>query len=147
MAVEKYTKVRDFNPQLLLEEVEAISPPIPAFQQSFPGFDRAAEPNRHLATPMAESTRPVAIRNGVPTDVAVKGEVRYETRNPLTVAQVTAIDTALDAHDETGDSTEQANQKRIQGDIATLRARLPSITDPDVALIGQLTLDLADDVF
>ena len=73
--------------------------------------------------------------------------MRYETRDPLTAGEVTAIDGALDAHDETGRSTEQANDDRIQTDLATLRTRLPLITDPDLELVARLTLDLADQTF
>ena len=143
MAIQKYTKIRDFNTQLMAEEVQALSPAIPAFQQSFPGFDQSGG----QATPIADASRVISRNGSTILDTAVRGEVRYETRDPLTAAEVTAIDGALDAHDETGRSTEQANSDRIQTDLATLRTRLPLITDPDLELVAQLTLDLADQTF
>lgn len=143
MAIQKFIKIKDFNTQLMAEEVQALSPAIPSFQQSFPGFDQSGG----QATPIADATRVISRNGSTILDTADRGEVRYETRDPLTGAEVTAIDGALDAHDATGRSTEQANSDRIQADLATLRTRLPLITDPDLELVAQLTLDLADQTF
>lgn len=144
MATQKYIKIKDFNPQLLTEEVQALA--VPAFQQSLPGFDQSATDRNHV-TPIVDATRVISRNGSTILDTADRGEVRYETRNPLTPAEVTLIDGALDAHVATGKSTQQLNDERIQADLATLRTRLPLITDPDLQLVARLTLDLGARVF
>jgi hypothetical protein len=145
MTETKFTKVKDFNPELLKEEVNALSPPFPAREIWHAGFDPSTT-SRDQVVPIAGATKQVG-RNGDVIDTAVKGEIRVTTRNPLTAAQNAAIDGAFDAHVATGKSANQLEQERIQADLAALRARLPSITDPDLQLTASLTLDLGADVF
>jgi hypothetical protein len=152
-AVEKYTKIKDFNPQLLGEEIDALtSPTIPAREQWLAGFERSPTNSDH-ATPISEASKVVGKRRvkgetPTPPDIAVKGELRFTTRNPLTAAMVTAVDGALDAHVASGRSTEQQKEDQTAADVAELQAKFDlGITDPDMRLLSKLVLDLSAKTF
>lgn len=150
MAVQKYIKLKDFNPQLLKEELDALT--LPARSPDwFAGFDRAANPEH--ATPMSEASRQVGKRNvkgetPTPPDFADKGEIRITTRNPLTAAEVTAVDDALDSHVASGRSTNQQKEDQITADVLELQVKFDlGITDPDMRLLSRLVLDLSARTF
>jgi len=123
-------------------ELLALTPALPAFSLLFSGFERAPESR---VTPFAEATRVIgrSIIEGVTTiDTAARGDVRVDTRNALTASQQTRINTALDAHDETVDNTDQAAARQAAADIASLRTSVDAgIADPDTALTAKVLLD------
>lgn len=152
MAVQKYIKLKDFNPQLFQEQLDALtSPSIPARQQWFAGFVRASNPEH--ATPQPEASRQVGKRKvkgetPTPPDFADKGEIRITTRNVLTAAQVTAVDDAMDSHVASGRSTNQQREDQIVVDVEALQTKFDAgITDPDMRLLSKLVLDLSAKTF
>lgn len=74
-------------------------------------------------------------------DTAARGDVRIETRNPLTAPQVTSVGAALDAHDPAVDDPGQADERQHLDDVASLRATFDAgIADATLALTTKLVL-------
>jgi hypothetical protein len=142
MAIFTTNKIRDFNTATMETELLALTPALPAFSLSFAGFERAPDGR---VTPFTEATRVIgrSIIEGVTTvDTAARGDTRIETRDPLTTAQETRINTALDAHDETVDNADQATSRQAAADIVSLRTAVDAgIADPDTALTAKVLLD------
>lgn len=142
MPIFTTNKIRDFNPPMMEAELLALTPALPSFDLLFAGFERAADGR---VTPFAEATRVITTRTieGVTTvDTAARGDTRVETRDPLTTAQETQINTALDAHDEAVDSASQATSRQAAADIVSLRTAVDAgIADADTQLTAKVLLD------
>jgi len=139
MPIETINRIKTFNRPALETEIAAITPALPAFTLQFAGFV-----NEGLGRlgPFPEATRVIATRNGV-DDTAARGDTRFDTRNPLTAAQVTSIETVLDAHDASSatDTSRQAKERQRNADIAELRALFDAgIADRGQELTTKLTL-------
>lgn len=149
MAVQTYNKLKTFNlPQL---EIEVATLSLPAHEPWHAGFERHATlPNR--VEPFPEASRQVGKRRvkGEPTviDTALKGEVRYTTRDPLTAQQIIDLEAKLDAHDHTVDTQEQQDIIEAAADLVSLRSKVAAgMTPPDRQLIAKLLLDEIDGRF
>jgi hypothetical protein len=149
MAREILIKVKDFNQPSIREELLAISG-LPAISTQFAGFENVrGELNR--IRPFPEATRVIARteRGGVITeDVAARGEVRFDSRNPLTAGEVSAIEAVLDSHDAAVDHSSQTKQRQQAADQAELRALFDAgIVDRTEELTVKLLLgELGEDV-
>lgn len=147
MATELYNKIKDFNTPAIRREVAALGILLTA---KFSGFQSGRDLNR--LEPFPEATR-VITRTRQPDgsileDTAARGDVRIETRNPLTAPEVASIDTVLDDHDATIDDPTQADARQNLDDIASLRALFDAgIADPTLNLTVTLVLrDAGEDV-
>ncbi len=117
------TVVKDFNPALLDEELNATI--VPARDTDFAGFVRS-QTDSNVATPQA---RTVSVDRVAGTqDDAAEGEIRFTFRDPLTSAEDTALDTALTAHSATGTTSEQDRVALDASDLDQLITDLPNIT-------------------
>ena len=147
MANEVLSKIKDFNRPTIKEELEALA--FEEFKASFSGFE-GAELDR--LTPFPEATRVIVRRRladgSVQEDTAARGEVRIETKNALTPAELTSLNGVLDSHDATVDHSSQAKPRQTKVDIADLRTTFDAgIADPTVAKMVRLILiDHGEDV-
>ncbi len=116
------TVVKDFNPGLLEDELNATV--VPARDTFFAGFVRSRT-DSNIAEPQARTITEDR-RTGV-KDEAAAGEIRFTFRNSLTAAQDTALDDALTAHDATGTSAEQDRVAQDAADLDQLTTDLPNI--------------------
>ncbi len=103
------TKVADKNLNFPLLTEELVASAMPAYGLLLAGFNTA---NGILYVPNA--TRQVISTRDTPTgkvvDSADPGELRFETRNALTAAQDTALDTVLADHLATNRTDEQVRE-------------------------------------
>jgi len=126
------TVVKDFNPSLLEEELNATI--VPARDTFFAGFVRSTT-DSNIGEPQA---RTVSVDRVAGTqDDAAEGEIRFTFRDPLTGAEDTALDDALAAHDATGTSQDQDRTAQDEADLDQLVADLddvPTMSDTDFRL-------------
>ncbi len=116
------TVVKDFNPALLEEELNATV--VPTRDTFFAGFVRS-QTDSNVATPQARTVFEDRV-SGV-KDEAAAGEIRFTFRNALTTAEDTALDTALTAHVATGTTSEQDRIDQDATDLDQLITDLPNI--------------------
>ncbi len=117
------TVVKDFNPALLDEELDATI--VPTRDTFFAGFVRS-QIDSNVATPQA---RTVSVDRVLGTqDDAAEGEIRFTFRDPQTGAEDTALDNALTAHVATGTTAEQDRVALDASDLDQLITDLPNIT-------------------
>ncbi len=117
------TVVKDFNPSLLEEELDATI--VPTRETFFAGFVRS-QTDSNVATPQA---RTVSVDRVAGTqDDAAEGEIRFTFRDPLTGAEDTALDDTLAAHDATGSSADQDRTDQDEADLDQLITDLPNVT-------------------
>lgn len=122
MADETRTVVKDFNPALLDEELNATI--VPTRSTDFAGFVRSPT-DSNVATPQARTVSQDRVAGT--QDDAVAGEIRFTFRDPLTTAEGTALDTALAAHSATGTTSEQDRVALDATDLDQLITDLPNI--------------------
>ncbi len=126
------TVVKDFNPSLLEEELDATI--VPSRDTFFAGFVRSST-DSNVATPEARTVSADRVNNT--TDEAAAGEIRFTFRNALTGAEETALDDTLAAHDATGTSADQDRAAQDEADLDQLVADLddvPTMSDADFRL-------------
>lgn len=116
------TVVKDFNPGLLEEELDATI--VPQRDTFFAGFVRSTT-DSNVATPEARTISEDRVNNV--KDEAAEGEIRFTFRNALTAAQETALDAALAAHNATGTSDEQDRDTQDEADLDQLIADLDDV--------------------
>lgn len=142
---EKFTKLKDFNPALLEQEIESLNLP-EGFTVLFPGFDEKdedavtpADLTRPRVMPTIPATRPISI-----ISEATKGDVHFLTFDKLTAKQVTDIDAKLAAHDATTKSTRQLAVAQKRTDLSTLQAKMAGagVTTADLNLLARLLLEM-----
>ena len=122
------TVVKDFNPALLEEELNATV--VPTRDTFYAGFVRSsADPN--VATPQARTVSEDRIAGT--KDEAAEGEIRFTFRNPLTGPQDTALDAALAAHVATTKTAEQLRVEQDATDLDQLITDLPNISSMTLA--------------
>ncbi len=117
------TVVKDFNPSLLEEELDATI--VPVRDTFFAGFVRSPT-DSNVATPEARTVSEDRVNNT--TDEAAAGEIRFTFRDPLTGAEDTALDVTLAAHDATGTSEDQDRSDQDEADLDQLIADLDDVT-------------------
>jgi len=117
------TVVKDFNPGLMEEELDATI--VPARDTFYAGFVRSTT-DSNVATPQARTISEDRVNNI--KDEADAGEIRFTFRNSLTSAEDTALDDALAAHDATGSSSEQDRVAQDEADLDQLITDLPDVT-------------------
>jgi hypothetical protein len=116
------TVVKDFNPSLLEEELDATI--VPTRDTFFAGFVRS-DTDSNVATPQA---RTVSVDRVAGTqDDAAEGEIRFTFRDPLTGAEDTALDDTLAAHVATGSSADQDRVAQDEADLDQLIADLDDV--------------------
>ena len=139
MAVELINKIKTFNVPSLRTELAALT--LPVMVTKFSGFEPTG---LDRIQPFPEATRVIARKQvgGVVTeDTAARGDFRFETRDPLTPAEVTAITGVLDSHDGTVDVSSQFKRRQQLADISTLRTIFDGgISDPTLNLAVKLVL-------
>jgi hypothetical protein len=117
------TVVKDFNPALLDEELNATI--VPTRDTFFAGFVRS-QTDSNVATPQA---RTVSVDRVAGTqDDAAEGEIRFTFRDPLTGAEDTALDDTIAAHSATGTTAEQDRVTQDETDLDQLITDLPNVT-------------------
>ena len=144
---EKFTKLKDFNPALLEQEVDGLNLP-EGYTIWFMGFDEDGEDK---VTP-ADLTRPrVVVKTPHTEPVAIiseatKGDVHFLSKAKLTAKQVTDVEAKLDAHDSAMKSVRQLELVKKGIDIGTLRAKgiFDDVTVSDLPLIARLLLEALD---
>ena len=117
------TVVKDFNPALLDEELNATI--VPTRDTFFAGFVRS-QTDSNVATPQARTVSEDRVA-GI-KDEAAEGEIRFTFRNALTTAKDTALDDALTAHVATGKTSEQDRVDQDAADLDQLLTDLPDVT-------------------
>ena len=145
MATELFNRIKNFNTPAIQSELAALG--LPAFEAEFSGFESVPS-GLDRVQPFAEATRDIARNTDGSIDTAARGDIRIETRNPLSAADVTAVGTALDDHDPTVDDPSQADDRQQLDDIASLRVLFDAgIADPTLNLTVKLLLgELGEDV-
>jgi hypothetical protein len=126
------TVVKDFNPGLLEQELDATI--VPVRDTFYAGFVRS-DTDSSVATPQARTVAEDRV-NDI-KDEADEGEFRFTFRDQLTRDEDTALDDALAAHDATGTSDEQDRQAQDETDLDQLIADLddvPTMSDTDFRL-------------
>ena len=126
------TVVKDFNPALLEEELNATI--VPARDTYFAGFVRSRI-DSNIAIPQERVVFEDRV-NGI-IDTAAAGEIRFTFRNALTAPEDTALDVALAAHDSTGKSSEQDRADQDEVDLDQLITDLPNVTTMSDVLFKQ----------
>lgn len=144
MAQELINKIKDFNSPTITEELAAISG-LPAMTTQYAGFEFF---DLQRLRPFTEATRAIARNTDGSVDTAARGDIRFDTRNPLTAGQVADIEAVLDAHDATVDHSSQTSERQRIADQAELRALFDAgIADRTEELTVKLLLgELGEDV-
>jgi hypothetical protein len=122
------TVVKDFNPGLLEQELDATI--VPVRDTFYAGFVRSST-DKNVATPQARTVSEDRV-NDI-KDEADAGELRFTFRDTLTRDEDTALDDALAAHDATGSSDEQDREAQDEVDLDQLITDLPDVTTMDDA--------------
>ena len=117
------TVVKDFNPSLLEEELDATI--VPTRDTFFAGFVRSTT-DSNIGEPQARIVSQDRVAGT--QDDAAAGEIRFTFRDPLTGAEDTALDDALAAHDATGSSSDQDRTAQDEADLDQLITDLPNVT-------------------
>lgn len=144
---EKFTKLKDFNPALLEQEIDSLNLP-EGYTIWFHGFDEKDEdtvmpadltrPRIIVKTP---SIQPIAICSR-----ATKGEVSVLTKAKLTAKQVVDIEEKFNAHNAVTKSVRQLARTQAGTDLAALKAKIAGagVTTADLNLIARLLLAVAN---
>jgi len=122
MVDEVRTVLKDFNRDLLVEELLASIVPFESLQLA--GFVRL---NNYVGTP---APGPVVItRDKVANtvDEAQPGEIRFVVTSALSGLEAAALDAALSSHVSTNRTAEQDRVDQDASDWATLEAQYPNI--------------------
>ena len=125
MSADVRTILKNFNRDLLLEELEGSALPFQSYQLS--GFERF---NRFEGQPTSEPRRLSRILQSdgkYIEDFAAPGELRFEFSGDLTVAEDTALDTLLSSHDSTQRTSEQQRENKDKSDLDTLIAQWSNV--------------------
>lgn len=149
MAREILVKTKEFNSPAIRDELGAISG-LQLISVQWAGFE-SVRGDLNRIDPFPEATRVIARseRGGVVTeDVAESGEIRFDSRNPLTAGEVSSIEVVLDSHDSSVDHSSQTKQRQQIADQAELRALFDAgIVDRTEELTVKLLLgELGEDV-
>lgn len=132
MVAEVRTVLKDFNRDLLVEELAASIVP---FESLFlAGFDRL---NRFVGTP-APGPKVIA-RDKVNNtqDIAQPGEIRFVVTSALSPVESAALDATLSSHIHTGRTAEQNRIAQDQSDWTTLQTQHPNIAAMDATQVRQ----------
>ena len=142
MPEQKVTILKDINPVLLAEEIEALGLSIQRIHAA--GFEPV---NANLATPARRLITRRQSGNTVTEDFAEAGEMRLFTAPPLDQTELDAVAAVGVAHDETGISERQRDENQAAADLVRLReifdAGIPA-QDADEALDLTVGLLLRD---
>ncbi len=116
MAVRVFNRISVFNPRTVEAALGRNGRKI-----QWAGFENDA---LGRLKPFAEATRIIS-RDGVKKtqDTAARGDIRIQTASTLTAAQVTAINTTLDAHDPNVDDADQLKARTAETEIAAENAK------------------------
>ncbi len=122
MASEVRTVLKDFNRDLLREELVASVLPFESYQLA--GF---VKKNPFVGEP-APGPRVISRDNVADiTDIAQPGEIRFEFTTALTVPQGAILDALLNAHDATQHTAGQDRNRQDVLDYAALELNWPNI--------------------
>jgi hypothetical protein len=115
MATTVRVFVKDFNDDKLQEDL--VSLPIQGI--TWVGFIRSGE---RLHTPFPEASRVVGRSSADGDDIALRGELRFISPEPLTAPQNTSLDAILAAHNSATLTAEQVRQNQDNTDLDALLA-------------------------
>ena len=141
MTVTVFNKLRSFNQRPMRQALGANG-----IRVEFAGFANDALGRVSPFTPLTKviSTDDVAKT----TDTAARGDVRIISAGALTATQLTTIDAALDAHDDTIDTPRQLKARAAEDVIDALKVQHDGgIADPVSANLAKAVLvDAGQDV-
>lgn len=139
----KFTKLKDFNPELLEKELGTLGLP-EGYTIWFNGFaedDDKVVPADLLGPRIVVKTpsiQPIAI-----CSKATKGEVSVLSKAKLTAKQVADVEAKLDAHNAATKSLRQIAMAQKRTDLAALKVKLagPGVATGDLQLMARLLLE------
>lgn len=147
MALEVIVKTKDFNRPTIQAQLDALG--LQNFAASFSGFQGTG---LDRLEPFPEATR-VITRTRQPDgsileDTAATGELRFETRNPMTAPELASVNATLDAHDSTVDDPNQDNDRQTLADVSALRSTFDAgIADPtEEKTVRLLLVEYGEDI-
>jgi len=121
MVDETRTVVKDFNRDLLVEELLASIVPFQSLDMA--GFHRrgnfVAEPNAGPVVVFHDKVNNI-------TDTAQPGEIRFVVTSVLSGLEAAALDAALSSHLHTNRTADQARLEQDQTDLDTLETNYPN---------------------
>lgn len=121
MADETRTVLKDFNRDLLIEELLASIVPFETLDMA--GFVRQGQ---FIATP-APGPRVIAEDKVANTqDIAQPGELRFVVTSVLSGVEAVALDAALSSHVSTVRTAEQTRLEQDDADLNTLEIQFPN---------------------
>lgn len=121
MADEVRTTLKDYNRDLLIEEL--VAAPLPFESVDMAGFVRSGN---FIATP-APGPRVITDDKVANTqDIAQPGEIRFVFTTALTVGEGAALDTLLTNHVSTVHTAEQDRLNQDNTDLDTLETNFPN---------------------
>ena len=141
MPIEVINKIKIFNEARVEVEIAAMNPPLQTYTVQWSGLV-GVRGSLGRIEPFADATKVIATRNGV-DDVAARGDIRFDTRNDLTAAELTELNAVLDSHDPgaSGDTPDQDKSRQTRADTVELRAIYDAgIADRTMELNTKLTL-------
>ena len=147
MALEVIVKTKDFNRPTIQAELDALG--LQNFAAAFSGFQGTG---LDRLEPFPEATRVITRTRqpdgSIQEDTADRGELRIETRNPLTGPELTSLNATLDAHDPAIDDASQAKPRQTLADVSALRATFDAgIADPtEEKTVRLLLIEYGEDV-
>ncbi len=126
MADETRTVLKDFNRDLLIEELLASIVPFETLDMA--GFVRQGQ---FIATP-APGPRVIAEDRVANTqDIAQPGEIRFVVTSVLSGVEAAALDAALSSHVSTVRTAEQSREEQDNTDLNTLEIQFPNFDSFD----------------
>ena len=147
MALEVIVKTKDFNRPTIQAELDALG--LQNFAAAFSGFQGTG---LDRLEPFPEATRVITRTRqpdgSIQEDSADRGELRIETRNPLTGPELAAVNTTLDDHDASIDDPSQDNDRQTLADVSALRSTFDAgISDPtEEKTVRLLLVEYGEDI-
>lgn len=126
MADETRTVLKDFNRDLLIEQL--VAAPLPFESLHLAGFVRLG---RFRGTPAPGPRVIVDDKVANTQDIAQPGEIRFVFTTALTVGEAASLDTLLTAHVSTNRTREQDRLDQDQTDLDTLETNFPNFDSFD----------------
>lgn len=140
MASEVRTVLKDFNRELIRDEIDASV--LPFESMDLAGFVRKGN-SRFVGEP-APGPKVISEDKVAGTqDIAQPGEIRFEFTTALTVPQGATLDALLTAHDATVHTASQDRRREDVNDYVTLELQHPNIDTMTNAQFRQYVSTLA----
>ena len=138
MADDIRTVLKNFNPDLLEEELAASA--LPFVSVFLAGF---VQQGRFALKPSPNPRQISRDRVSGTVDLADPGELRFEFTVALTFPEGVVLDGLLRAHDSTQRTAEQLRQNEDVTDLAALIADLPNVSTMNLVELRDYVFKLA----